>query len=37
MAQVIVTDVIVKYGSGMLAAFGVLAGARATQTSHETA
>lgn len=37
MTQVIVTDVIVKYGSGMLAALGVLAGARVTQTSPETA
>lgn len=37
MTQVIVTDVIVKYGSGMLAALGILAGARSARSSVEPA
>ena len=35
MVQVIATDVIVKYASGMLAAFGILAGARAGRGPFE--
>lgn len=37
MVQVIVTDVLVKYASGMLAAIGILAGGRAVRERLETA